>query len=252
MKRTASVILIALLFAQLFSQEMLKVTKKDNTVLTIPTSEIANITFSRSEQPVNPDAVYDADGNSYNIVRIGLQTWTGKNLETTKFRNGDPIMKAGSEAEWMKAAAEGKPAWCYYLDASESGKKYGKLYNWYAVSDRRGLAPEGWRVSAVSDWEGLVKFLANIPGAKLKEAGKATWIKNADNATNETGFTALPGGLRNDKGKFYSEGSLGKFWTSDMSEGKEVPCFEIYDYTSLVLKYGGIKGGGFSVRCVKE
>ena len=126
MKRTASIIIMILLAVQVFSQETLKITTKDNTVLTIPTSEIASMTFSGSEQVADENAVYDADGNSYNILKIGMQTWTGRNLETTKFKNGDPIPKAGSEDEWKKAAEEGKPAWCYYLDASDNGIKYGK------------------------------------------------------------------------------------------------------------------------------
>jgi uncharacterized protein (TIGR02145 family) len=252
MKRTASIIIMILLAVQIFSQETLKITKKDNTVLTIPTSEIASITFSGSEQVADENAVYDADGNSYNILKIGMQSWTGRNLETTKFKNGEPIPKAGSEGEWIKAAKEGKPAWCYYLDASDSGKKYGILYNWYAVNDKRGLAPDGWRVSTKSDWDGLGGFLKDIVGAKLKEQGTSNWIKNTANVTNETGFTALPGGLRHDSGKFSSVGSSGYWWTSDNQNDKQAICMSLSDYTSLLFKYNQNKGNGYSVRLVKE
>ncbi|MGD9707493.1 MAG: fibrobacter succinogenes major paralogous domain-containing protein [Candidatus Delongbacteria bacterium] len=252
MKRTASIIIMILLAVQVFSQETLKITKKDNTVLTIPTSEIASMTFSGSEQVVSDDVITDIDGNSYNIVKIGMQSWTGKNLAATKFKNGDPIPKAGSESEWKKAAEEGKPAWCYYLDASDNGKKYGVLYNWYAVTDGRGLAPDGWRVSTKSDWDGLGGFLKDIVGAKLKEQGTSNWIKNTANVTNETGFTALPGGLRHDSGKFGGVGSSGYWWISDPADGKQATYQSLSDYTSLVFRYGGNKGNGYSVRLVKE
>ena len=252
MKRTAIIITMIVLALQAFSQETLKITKKDNTVLTIPTSEISSITFSGSEQVADANAVYDADGNSYNIIKIGMQTWTDRNLETTKFRNGEPIPKAGSEAEWIKASNEGKPAWCYYLDASDNGKKYGILYNWYAVTDKRGLAPQGWRVSTASDWDGLGKFLKSIPASKLKEPGTENWIKNTTNVTNETGFTALPGGQRYSTGKFSSVGSSGYWWTSDPTDGENADHFRMYDYNSSLTKFGSNKGSGFSVRLVKE
>ncbi len=252
MKRTASIIAMIIMALQVFSLEILTITKKDNTVLTIPTSEIASMTFTGSEQFIDENAVYDADGNSYNIVKIGLQSWTGRNLETTKFKNGDLIMKAGSEAEWLKAAEEGKPAWCYYLDASESGKKYGKLYNWHAVNDGRGIAPDGWRVSTASDWDGLIRFLNAIAAAKLKETGTVNWLKNTDNVTNETGFTALPGGWRSEKGKFNSVGSVGCFWTKNQVNDKDAYYMIIYDNNSTVYKYGNNKGIGYSIRLVKE
>jgi len=253
MKRTASIIIMILLAVQVFSQETLKITKKDNTVLTIPTSEIASMTFSGSEQVADENAVYDADGNSYNILKIGMQSWTGKNLAATKFKNGDPIPKAGSESEWKKAADEGKPAWCYYLDASDNGKKYGILYNWYAVNDKRGLAPEGWRVSTKSDWEGLRSFLkSSVPGALLKEQGTANWINNSGNTTNESGFTALPGGQRNDKGSFSSVGYIGYWWTTDQAnEEKGIITQLLNDRSPLGIMQAN-KGNGYSVRLVKE
>ncbi|HXK48835.1 MAG TPA: fibrobacter succinogenes major paralogous domain-containing protein [Clostridiales bacterium] len=253
MKRTVVSIIIITFLALAFTQEVLKITKKDNTVLTIPTSEIVSLTFLGSEQPVSSDLITDVDGNSYNIVKIGMQSWTGKNLEVTKFKNGDPIMKAGSETEWAKAAAEGKPAWCYYLDASDYGKKYGILYNWYAVTDKRGLAPDGWRVSTKSDWEGLRSFLkSSTPGALLKEQGTANWIKNSGNTTNETGFTALPGGHRSDKGSFNSVGYIGYWWTTDQANEEKGIITQLLNDRSPLGIMQADKGFGYSVRLVKE
>lgn len=255
MKRIAFMIMMILLFTQVFSQETLKITKKDNTVLTIPTSEIISITFSGSEQIADDNAVYDADGNSYNILKIGMQTWTGKNLETTKFKNGDPIPKAGSEAEWEQAGKEEKPAWCYYLDASDNGKKYGILYNWYAVNDERGLAPEGWRVSTASDWDGLKSFLKNNQAEKLKEKGNSNWIKNSDTATNETGFTALPAGQRSALGKFSNVGMETLWWASDTRINSNsaimIPISDKAPHRNFNHLLGS-KSSGYSVRLVKE
>ncbi|MBN2788934.1 MAG: fibrobacter succinogenes major paralogous domain-containing protein [Candidatus Delongbacteria bacterium] len=241
-------LLIFSVASTLFSQEILTIKKKDNTTLNIPTSDIVSLTFSGSKQIIDDNSIVDVDGNVYNTVKIGMQTWTGRNLETTKFKNGDPIPIAGSEAEWANAAKTGKPAWCYYLDDSENGIKYGKLYNWYAVNDKRGLAPEGWRVSSASDWDEIKKFLKNIPGAKLKEKGNANWVKNTNNVTNETGFTALPGGVRTDNGKFSGLGSVGVWWTSDII-GLRIA---IWDYNSSVQQMKQNKGYGYSVRLVKE
>src|ERR1043165_1390179 len=85
-------------------------------------------------------------------VQIGTQTWSTKNLDVSKFRNGDAITEAKTAAEWMAAAEQRKPAWCYYNNDASNGKKYGKLYNWFAVSDPRGLAPDGWHVPSDAEW----------------------------------------------------------------------------------------------------
>ncbi|MBN2790798.1 MAG: fibrobacter succinogenes major paralogous domain-containing protein [Candidatus Delongbacteria bacterium] len=208
-----AVFLLSVQIQTTYSQEVMKIKKKDNTIISIPMSEIAGISFSGSDQlPDNEFA--DIDGNIYKIVKIGLQSWAGSNLNVSRFRNGDPILEAKSDEEWIKAGKKGKPAWCYYLNSSENGPLYGKLYNWYAVNDKRGLAPKGWRVAFDQDWDALSKGLGDIPGAKLKEAGKNNWLKNADNVTNETGFTVLPSGSRFAAGKFSGAGSQATLWTS--------------------------------------
>ena len=115
-------------------------------------------------------------------------------------------------------------------------------------NDKRGLAPEGWRVSSSSDWDGLKKFLKDIPGAKLKEKGNANWIKNTNNVTNETGFTALPCGVRTNTGKFSGSGSVGVWWTSDITPTR----IALWDYNSSIQEMKQDKGYGYSVRLVKE
>ena len=106
----------------------------------------------------------------YESVRIGNQEWMTRNLDVDRFRNGDMIQHAESNKEWKKAGENGQPAWCYYDNDPENGKKYGKLYNWFTVNDPRGLAPEGWHITSQKDWTILVEFLGGyeIAGHKMK------------------------------------------------------------------------------------
>jgi uncharacterized protein (TIGR02145 family) len=129
--------------------------------------------------------------NTYKTVVIGDQTWMAENLSVSTFRNGDTIQEMKTLDEWKMAAKQRKPAWCYYNNDASNGTKYGKLYNFFAVSDPRGLAPKGWHIPTGNDWVKLSKFLGNKRevGAKLKSING--WFKNG-NGINSTGFTALP------------------------------------------------------------
>jgi uncharacterized protein (TIGR02145 family) len=106
----------------------------------------------------------------YESERFGNQEWMTKNLDVDRFRNGDLIPHAESNEEWKKAGDDEQPAWCYYDNDPENGKKYGKLYNWYAVNDPRGLVPEGWHITSQKEWTSLVEFLGGfeIAGLKMK------------------------------------------------------------------------------------
>ena len=125
-------------------------------------------------------------------VQIGTQTWATKNLETSKFRNGDAIPEAKTAAEWAAAAEQRKPAWCYYENDRANGTKYGKLYNWFAVSDPRGLAPKGWHIPSDAEWITLTGNLGGENAAGTKMKSSSGWKDNA-NGTNESGFEGLPG-----------------------------------------------------------
>jgi uncharacterized protein (TIGR02145 family) len=105
-------------------------------------------------------------------IKIGPQIWATKNLDVITFRNGDTIPEAKTNEEWKKAGEEGKPAWCYYDNDPENGKKYGKLYNWYAVNDPRGLAPKGWHVPSDAEWIVLIDYLGGeeVAGTKMKSS----------------------------------------------------------------------------------
>ncbi len=149
-------------------------------------------------QLINVQKTYSQDKTqqSPKEVKIGSQVWMSQNLDTDKFNNGDAIPQAKTAAEWVEAAAKKTPAWCYYENDSNYGLKYGKLYNFYAVNDPRGMAPKGWHIPTEPEFTALVKLLGNAEsGLKLK--GISGWGTKAK-GTNESGFNALPGGERTD------------------------------------------------------
>ena len=188
-----------------------------------------------------------------NTVKITIE-WMAKNLSTSTFRNGEPIPEAKTNEEWQKAGDEGKPAWCYYNNDPTNGKKYGKLYNWYAVNDARGLAPQRWHVATDKEWQFLVDYLGGsaIAGAKMKEAGTSHWQSPNAGATNESGFSALPGGYRSNYGHSSHLGLDANFWSSSESSSASAWRRKLgYDYSG-VNRYESTKRGGFSVRCVRD
>jgi uncharacterized protein (TIGR02145 family) len=176
-------------------------------------------------------------------VIIGAQVWMTKNLEVTTFRNGDPIPQAASDEAWELAGKNKQPAWCY------NGEHYGKLYNWYAVNDPRGLAPEGWHIPTDQEWEALVKALEKNPGKKMK----STWgWHNKGNGTNYSGFSGLPGGYRFGIGTFYYIGESGCLWSAT-EDGTGLAWFRYLNYFNVdVGRYSNDKDGGLSVRCLRD
>jgi uncharacterized protein (TIGR02145 family) len=195
-----------------------------------------------------------SNNQKFKTVTIGDQVWMAENLNVDKFRNGDPIPHAQTAEEWKQAGEKGQPAWCYYDNDPANGKIYGKLYNWYAVSDWRGLAPEGWRIPSDEDWEKLIKLLGgkDVAGGKLKATDTTYWKSPNVGATNETDFTALPGGSRHTDGLFGSMSNYGGWWSS--VEGGAASAWSRYlGYGSAqVSRYNGPKVSGFSARCLKD
>ena len=196
------------------------------------------------------------------LVKIGKLSWSTHNLSVCKFRNGDPVPEARTDDEWNKAIAEGKPAWCYYNNDSSNDALYGKLYNWYAVNDPRGLAPDGWHIPTNAEWYELQKCLGSSQrtGCKLKstgtiEGGDGLWKAPNTGATNESGFSALPSGYRgylNIKGTFGGIGSCGIWWSSTEYRTTAAWC-SLLDYKNTALYRGSLyKNSGYSVRCIKD
>lgn len=138
--------------------------------------------------------LYNASDEIAAPVRIGSQTWMNRNLDVSTFRNGDPIPQARTAEEWERMSDdERKPAWCYYGFDEKNGKKYGKLYNWYAVNDPRGLAPAGWHVPTKAEFNTLINFAGGEKVAGPKLRSKTGWINNK-NGADEFGFNLLPNG----------------------------------------------------------
>lgn len=192
------------------------------------------------------------DGKVYQSVKIGNQEWMAENLNTDRFRNGDLIPEAKTDEEWVYALKFKEPAWCYYNNNKELGLKFGKLYNYYAVTDTRGLAPIGWHVPVFEDWETLSSFLKKdvYTGSKLK--AKNGWNRNG-NGTNVSGFSALPGGERNGIGIFWRFGDMGTWWSDDYFNGHHVNgrTFDLTRHNSGVSYSFFGSQNGYSVRCLK-
>ena len=220
--------------------------------------------FNRIENKKMVDLNFNKLITKFDFVVIGNQMWMTKNLNVDQFRNGDRIFEACSNEEWQRANNEGKPAWCHYDNNPENGEIYGKLYNWYALNDPRGLAPEGWFIPSDNEWENLIEFLGEY-GFYDKLISKNAWEYHF-NSTNETGFTALPGGGRDANGVFFyfhcgfikeieeeyfeSRNEIGSdayWWSSTLDSNSNVSCFVISGQFQGIYKTD--KGKGCSVRC---
>jgi len=195
--------------------------------------------------------ITDIDGNKYHTVKIGSQEWMRENLNVGRFRNGDPISEVKEYSEWQKCREKRKPAWCYYNNNPANGKIYGKLYNWYAVNDRRGLALEGWHIPSNKEWTKLRDYLGEEQaGGKLKS--KLLWASPNTGATNKSGFSGLPGGNRSFTGMFFGFGGTGDWWSSSKSGN-----FEAW-YRNLAYDHSRLGTGtefnpkGYSIRCLRD
>jgi uncharacterized protein (TIGR02145 family) len=188
-------------------------------------------------------------------VKIGDQEWQMKNLDVDRFRNGDPIPHARTDEEWEAAGERGVPAWCYYKNDKKNGKKYGKLYNWYAVYDSRGLAPEGWHIPTDDEWTTLTDYLGgeDIAGGKMKATGTAYWNSPNKDATNESGFSVLPGGYRSSDGSFSSIRFTAFFWSAT-EDGASLYAWgrTLYNDGSNVYRNYYFESVGASVRCLRD
>jgi uncharacterized protein (TIGR02145 family) len=183
-------------------------------------------------------------------VIIGTQEWTTSNLNTSVFQNGDTIFEAKTLKEFKKAGEDHKPACCFYDCNPSNELNYGRLYNWYAVKDPRGLPPKGWHVASKEQWDTLTSSLGgeDVCGKKLRNT--TGWYTNG-NGDNSSGFAALPGGQCTGY-SFEQIGELGFWWTSsECYSGAAYGRYLNYNYDPL--KFASFSAGaGFSVRCVKD
>ncbi|WP_293896008.1 FISUMP domain-containing protein [Flavobacterium sp.] len=194
----------------------------------------------------------DIDGNIYQLVTICDQTWTKTNLNVSKYRNGDVIPQVTNPTEWTNLTTG---AWCYHLNNTANGAIYGKLYNWYAVNDPRGLAPVGYHIPSDAEWTTLTTCLGGetVAGGKMKETSTTHWTSPNTGATNSSGFTGLPGGYRGyGGGAFYTTGDQGFWWSSLQVSAPAAWARNLrYDSGTAGRDYSN-KSFGFSVRCVRD
>nr|MBN2278777.1 fibrobacter succinogenes major paralogous domain-containing protein [candidate division Zixibacteria bacterium] len=207
--------------------------------------------------------VTDIDGNVYETVTIGSQVWMAENLKVTHYRNGDPIPNVTDSAIWSGLTTG---AYCNYENDQGHVATYGRLYNWYAVDDGRNIAPEGWHVPSDAEWKQLEIYLGmsqseadatgfrgTTEGGKLKEAGGTHWANPNAGATNESGFSGLPGGVRYDYGSlFYNLGTYAAFWSSSVGSSGRAWARYLHWYHSQVQRYDYFMHDGYSVRCVRD
>ena len=193
----------------------------------------------------------DIEGNTFKTVKIGDQVWMAENLKVTHFRNGDPIPQISDDSQWYDLTSG---AYCNYENDSGKVEVYGRLYNWYAVNDSRKIAPMGWHVPSDAEWQTLIDYLGGneVAGGKLKETGTEYWIEPNTGATNESGFSALPGGFRDAYGNFNSIGGSAWFWTATASSENDAWYWMLSYAQANAVHEPYSKRSAYAVRCIKD
>ncbi|HKK20035.1 MAG TPA: fibrobacter succinogenes major paralogous domain-containing protein [candidate division Zixibacteria bacterium] len=219
------------------------------TLVTILCLLIVSCGSDSSTESNQPAAAIDVDGNVYKTVKIGDQIWMAENLKVTHYRSGEPIPHpSASSWDLLTTGAYGN-----YGNDTALGEYFGRIYNGYALTDARGVAPQGWHIPSLQEWQELIDFLGgdSVAGGKLKETGTEHWTSPNAGATNASGFTALPGGAwvqvpdRN-------IGFSGNFWTSTRGTGDSAWGFRVVYSDSAAHFEVCVKKGGMSIRCVKD
>ncbi len=197
--------------------------------------------------------VTDIDGNVYSTIGIGGQIWMAQNLKAARFRNGEVVPEISDNSGWQSTIYAAR---CSYNNDISVSSEYGYMYNWHAVSDTRKLAPEGWHVPTDDEWDTLINWLGgpDSAGVKLKEAGFGHWAAPNEGATNESGFSAYPGGWRINMGNFYDLNTRGYWWTisNDYLPSTMATAYAMYNDSVKVEDLAVITNFGLYVRCVKD
>lgn len=221
-----------------------------------PCGEISRDTVLVSFQPyfVNCGDVFDIDGIYYPTIQIGNQCWLGQNLNTTKFNDGTPISIAQTNLEWSNCTS---PALCWYNNLVSNRDTYGIIYNGYVVdtasNGNRNVCPVGWHIPTSSEWDELINYVcgSNVAAAKLKQSGNQLWSNNTVNTNNQSGFTALPGGVRYESSTFYGIRYESWWWSSSFINNyfKTIKMRGITD--NIYSMESSLKDGNY-IRCIKD
>jgi uncharacterized protein (TIGR02145 family) len=255
---TAPILLFASVYYQLFNFWWVNCIREDN----MPKSLLLLLVFCLVS-PLYSGTVTDIDGNTYQTIKIGNQWWMAENLKAIHYRNGDSIPTVTDNSTWRFLATG---AYCEYNNDVNNVAIYGRLYNWYAVADSRNIAPAGWHVASDAEWKQLemtlgmsqaqadsIDWRGTTEGGKLKEVGTIHWSTPNTGATNESGFSALPGGYRySGNGTYDYVGYSAYFWSSTEHVSGTAWSRRLSYYYSGLGRNGYYKEFGFSVRCVRD
>lgn len=238
----------------IFSSSITNLTANTTYYLRAYATNSAGIFYGR-EVNFTTYAIQDIDGNLYHSINIEKQEWMQENLKTTKFSDGSKIQNVTQTSEWINLSLG---AYCDYDNNPSNVATFGRLYNGYTVTDQRNVCPSGWHVPSLDEWDILINNLGgvNIAGGKMKSIGTAQngdgfWNSPNTGATNESGFTGLPGGTRFDLGDFRDIKSFGHWLSSDSRFGYTW-SIRLQDNHTMVEKYNNYSHIGHSIRCVKD
>jgi uncharacterized protein (TIGR02145 family) len=208
--------------------------------------------LSFSTQQESATTVMDIDGNIYPVITIGNQTWMKENLKTTRYQNGEAIPTGLSDATWGTTTVS---AFAVYNNDAANNTAFGKLYNWYAATDARKIAPAGWHVPTQAEWLTLIYSLGGFgaAGGAMKEAGLIHWNTPNTGATNSSGFTGLGAGNRTSTGAYNFIGNGGYWWSTTDSPGStDAEAIGLFYNDAEAAQISGSKVYGVSIRCIKN
>jgi len=238
------------LTSALFSCEKETSTPNNSGNNTTDTTKASNQTIGKPGPNIT-----DSEGNTYKTIYIGTQQWMAENLKVSKYSDGTTIPNITDNNQWENLSTG---AWCYYDNNSANNAKYGKLYNWYAVSKstngNKNVCPTGWHVPTDAEWTVLTDCLGGeiVAGGKMKEVGSTSWYSPNSDATNTSLFTGLPGGSRNLNGDYSYIGGYGNWWSSTEYVTEDAWDRFLYSYHGTAGRNSNSKGDGFSVRCLRD
>jgi uncharacterized protein (TIGR02145 family) len=209
----------------------------------------AGTAYSNEITVTTTTSIKDIDGNSYVVVKIGTQIWTATNLKTTQYNDGTTIPTGLNNTQWANLTTG---AYAIYDNTANNNTTYGKLYNWYAVNTGK-LAPKGWHIPTDAEWTILRDYLGgeSVAGGKMKSTS-ALWQSPNTGATNSSGFTGLPGGIRLYYGDFNGIEYYGYWWSATEIDATSAWLRTLTNSSNSLISYDAHKQSGFSVRCVRD